>query len=98
MSKAFGFEPLHTRTHPDGGFQFLYAFPNGYGASIVPSGYGPYLAEREGVVIHWFDKENELGWEYDWTTPVAQYSIRLDVIGGVEEFLNEISQLPPRKG
>lgn len=97
MSKTFGFEPKITRPNDKGGLQYMYEFPNGYGASIVPSGYGPYIAEREGAVIYW-TPDSVHGWEFDWTTPIAHYSVRLNVPDGVEEFLTEISELPPRKG
>lgn len=94
-SKAFGFEPLFTRKL-DGKVQHLYRFSNGYGASIAPSSYG-YENEREGAVIFW-TSESEHGWEFDWTTPVAKGSERLNMPEGVEAFLTEISELPPRKG
>lgn len=93
MTKIYGFEPLITMT-VKGGVQHLYRFPNGYGASISPSWYG-YEHEREGAVIY-FTPESEDGWEFDWTTPVAQNSVRLGVPEGVEHFLKEIAELPDR--
>lgn len=95
MSEAFGFEPCETNPHPDGGLQFLYRFPNGYGASIAPSHYGPYIAEREAAVIRWLSEERG-DWDYDWTTPLAEYSIRLNV-PYIEEFLNDVAQLPKKE-
>lgn len=84
--------PTETPNHPLGGTRWrIYGFPNGWGASVV-SGFFSYggpglweLAVTEG-----------LRGPLSYSTPVTD-----DVIGwldedGVEELLQQISQLPPR--
>lgn len=94
------FEPT-TKRSINGGFQHLYRFPNGYGASVV-SHYFSYGHEEglwELAVIHWPDPENQHIYNFDLTyeTPVTG-----DVVGrltpeDVTELLTQIEALPAKE-
>lgn len=90
-------KPLYTASIANGG-QYVYRFPNNYGASVVKHefSYGYYDDMWEVAVIKFLDSSNT-NWIIDYSTPLTK-----DVIGWVKwidtyEILRDIMKLPPHK-
>lgn len=86
----------HKVNHPHDGVQFIYKFPNNYGASVVQHSfsYGSEHGEQELAVIR-FDGPHEF--DLDYTTPITN-----DVIGylsweRVEALIDEVEALPEKE-
>jgi hypothetical protein len=91
---------LHRLAHEDMVDQYLFTFPNGYGASLLATNDNPLVyGKLELAVIEWEDVAGEFVWELCYATPVAH-----DVIGWlsgptqVEDLLDQIAALPQREG
>lgn len=79
-----------------GGFQAVYRFRNGYGASVVQhkSSYGGDMGKYELAVARWNSSEDD-----DWSIYYGT-SITNDVLGHLEpkhvhDILNQLGDLPP---
>lgn len=86
--------PDHIR-RPDG-FQMVFRFRNGYGASVVchKGSYGGDQGRYELAVVMWHsEKDND--WSITYSTPITN-----DVLGHLEQsdvldVLNQVAALPP---
>jgi len=105
MTKLFD-HPVVVRSHPHlEGVQWIYRYPNGYGASIVrsklpfePSIYSSYTSsekEWELAVIR-FKSADNLDFELDYTTPITDDVIGHLIESEVEKILQQIAALPAK--
>lgn len=90
---------LVDRRRKNGGFQLLFRFENGYGASVIkaPYSYGGVEDLWELAVIYYSKATDSFDYTLRYDTPITD-----DVIGWLDdphvvEYLREIKNLPPRK-
>lgn len=83
--------PILTRPL-NGGTQYLYRFPNGYGASLIVGGFAAYGGRELAVIRYDGDGVDDYGLTYD--TPITD-----DVLGHLSDdevgpILDSIAALP----
>ena len=88
--------PGNPRPWDPGGFQMVYRFRNGYGASVIchKGSYGGNQGRYELAVAVWRSSRDD-DWSICYSTPITH-----DVLGHLEsskvfDILNQVAALPP---
>lgn len=74
------------------GHQWVFRFPNGYGASLITGGYGVYGEYEIGVLKYNGKKDFDYGLTY--STPITDDVLGYLTLKDVEKYLGEILELP----
>ena len=77
------------------GHQWVFRFPNGYGASLVSGGFGVY-GEYEMAVLKYNGKK-DTDFSLIYSTPITDDVLGYLTLKDVEKYLGEISNLPSVK-
>lgn len=93
VDPSFLLEYLNGKSIVFGGIQYIFRFPNNYGASVIKfkGSYGFANDKWELGVIR-FDESNF--WDLCYTTPIAGDVVDNLTDEEVEQYLNKIKELP----